>query len=521
VSTLPRRIPFTDDDLSDLARRGVTVEEALAQLDRITRGSGDVALERPALAGDGVQRFIPSECDAMRARADRVRRAGRITSFVPASGAASRMFASLIRWRERPGPLPARELWDAEAEGDRAARETAEFFRRVREFAFAPALEQALAARGEAMDVLAAAGPHRPVLDAVLDDPGLGYARRPKGLVAFHAEGSGFRTALDEHLADAARLMADGRARVRLHVTVSPEHDEVVGRWLERAAGTWGERLGVHYEVGRSVQHPATDTLAAASNGAPARGADGRLVFRPAGHGSLLANLSDCRADIAFLKNVDNVATEPWKGPTDAWIPVLIGALVDLEERRARAWEGLDSGAEGIPLAEAFLRDHMRETLPGGADPEARVAALRARLDRPIRVCGMVPISGEPGGGPFWVRDRDGGSALQIVEDAQVSRDPGQRSILSRSTHFNPVFMAVSLRDVRGRNYDLARFSDPEAVIVTRKPSPTGELLALERPGLWNGGMAGWLSLFVEVPGGVFTPVKTVLDLLRHEHRPA
>jgi hypothetical protein len=517
-------VPFSDEDRAQLEARGVSLAEAERQLAILSSPPPAVRLDRPCTPGDGIERLDAARAEALGARADAAAAAGRVLAFVPASGAATRMFQDLLACRAAGDPLDRAGVEARAAGGSAEARGLLGFVEGLDRFAFTPALARALAVRGADLAALAPAGPWRPVLDALLDDEGLGYARLPKGLVEFHADDAGPRSAFDEHLIDGARAFRAAGGTVRLHVTVPGEHLERFRESLARAEAHWGPRLDARFAVAFSEQSPATDTLAAGPDGAPFRDAHGGLLFRPAGHGALLGNLAGCGADLVFLRNVDNVAAEPWKRPAHDGARALVGLLDELCAAAAAALDGIerDPGPAAVEAAVAFLASAFREHPPRDADAPARRAWAAATLDRPTRVCGMVANTGEPGGGPFWVREPGGAVTRQIVESAQVDPDdPDQREVFRRGTHFNPVFMAVALRDRRGRPYDLARFVDPDAVIVTRKSSGGRALLALERPGLWNGAMARWNTRFVEVPIGVFNPVKTVLDLLRREHQPA
>jgi hypothetical protein len=304
--------------------------------------------------------------------------------------------------------------------------------------------------------------------------------RRPKGLIPFHSYPDRSRTAFEEHLVEAAAYTRGADGRCRLHFTVSPEHLTGFEELLDRVGEGYAERLGARFEVGFSVQKPRTDTLAADEDGRPLHDSAGRLHLRPGGHGSLIENLNDLRGDLVFVKNIDNVQPDRSRSVTVEWKKLLAGYLVKLE----------------------------------------REASSLLRLNRPLRVCGVVPNTGEPGGGPFWVRHGDGTTSRQIVETAQVdASDDAQQRLLRSSTHFNPVDLVCAVRDADGKPHDLREFVDQEAVIITRKTVGGREVRALERPGLWNGGMAGWNTVFVEVPLETFTPVKTVLDLLRPEHQ--
>jgi hypothetical protein len=293
---------------------------------------------------------------------------------------------------------------------------------------------------------------------------------------------------------------------------------------FEREGARHAERLGARFEVGYSFQNNATDTLAVDADGKLLR--DGQqLRFRPAGHGALINNLDALGADLVFIKNIDNVQPDCGKGPTVEWKGLLAGRLVQLQravhallERLARP----DASDVVLEAASRFLRAELNAHEPAGTPPSplCRRASLIDRLNRPIRVCGVVPATGEPGGGPFWVRAADGSRSVQIVESAQVDpKDETQQAIWRSSTHFNPVDLVCALRDPGGEPYALPRFVDAEATIVTSKSEGGRPIKVLERPGLWNGAMAGWNTAFVEVPLETFTPVKTLFDLLRPEHQ--
>jgi hypothetical protein len=458
-------------DLAQLTARGITPEEAERQLACLARPATFAVLERPCTVGDGIERLAPERVDALLARHAAAAAEGRVSAFVPASGAATRMFRDLIAATELPGPLtPAAFRASASA----PARALTRFADELPRFAFAGALERVVAAQGHSLEALRASGPWRPLLDALLAPDGLDAARAPKGLLPFHREKGEVRTAFEEHLVESVAWASDAQRVRRLEVTVSPEHRRGFESLLAARVPALVARHGGEWRVRFSEQHPATDTLPGDPAGGPFRDEHGRLLFRPAGHGALLRNLAESGGDLVFLKNIDNVAVSRAGVVGERWCRALLG------------------------LADEIAR-------------EVR--------DRPVRVCGMVPNTGEPGGGPFWVRGADGTSA-QIVESAQIDlSSPAQAAVFHAATHFNPVFMAVALRDAGGRPHDLARFVDESAVIVTRKSHGGRDLLALERPGLWNGSMARWHTRFVEVPLAVFNPVKTVFDLLRPEHQ--
>ncbi len=366
--------------------------------------------------------------------------------------------------------------------------------------------------------------PLAPLFRLVLDPEGLDAARLPKGLLPFHARAEGWATAFAEHLEEGGASLADARGLCRFHFTVSPESRESFERALE-ALRPGFERTGKRLEVGFSAQEPATDALALDDLGAPARRADGELLLRPSGHGALLGNLERCGFDIATVKNIDNILPPGRHAETGLWRRLLVGRLLELEAELTQLRRALARGADAAAAARAFelvaaAFGRRPERAPGALAPGERAAAARALVERPLRVCGVVPNTGEPGGGPFWVGQRTGPATPQIVESSQVDGSrPDQVALWRASTHFNPVDLALALRDAEGQPYPLERFVDPETAFVARKSEAGRELTVLERPGLWNGAMAGWNTLFVEVPGTTFAPVKSVLDLARPDHR--
>lgn len=490
---------FDDDDRAQLRERGIPEAEALRQLGLFRAPPAPRRLARPCTIGDGIERIGGDEEAGLIGDFEAAAARGRALKFVPASGAASRMFQSLLASHARGIDVSRSRIDHVAAGGDPEARDLSVFLDGIERFAFARALREVLAFRGYDLDHLAMAGSAAEILDALLDPRGMGYASLPKGLLAFHREGDREVTAFEEHLAEAAATVRDAGGICRLHFTVSPEHLDRFREHLAEARPRHEARGGVRFEVAFSTQRASTDTLAADLDGAPVRDERGRLVFRPSGHGALLENVAATGGDVVLIKNIDNVQPARAREATIRWKKILGGLLVRLQEQAAR-----HLADPGNPAAEAFA---ARWFGAGAAD-----------LDRPIRVCGVVRNQGEPGGGPFWVEET-GHSSKQIMESAEIDlADPAQAAMFRSGTHFNPVDLVCGLRDPGGRPHDLARYVDPQSSIVTRKSHEGRPILALERPGLWNGAMARWNTVFVEVPIETFTPVKTVLDLLRPEH---
>ena len=454
--------------------------------------------------------------------------AGRTMAFVPASGAATRMFkgpSALLHRKDRPDIAGLAK----EAAKDPDAKDTLDWFTRLREFPFFEALSAAAARQGSGAEALIAAGDYGRMLEAMLSPSGLRYAELPKALIPFHSENGSARTPLEEHLADAAGLVRDGGGICRLHFTVSAEHEAAVLAALDRARKPF-EAEGLGFRIDLSVQKPSTDTLAAGGDDLPFRDAEGRLVFRPGGHGTLLENLHHTGGDLVFIRNIDNVAPARMRPAMLAHRRVLGGYLTHLQERLFSYRKALSSAPDAHLVEEAA---HFAGQRLGVAAPEslraapadagavaAKAAWLLRAFARPLRVCAMVRNAGEPGGGPFWVSHPDGSVRPQIVESAQVDlSQSAQRRILESATHFNPVDMAVALRDLDGSPYKLQDFVDHDACLISEKSKDGKPLKALEVPGLWNGSMAFWNTAFVEAPLETFNPVKTVNDLLRGNHR--
>jgi len=525
---------FTSDDARQLASRGISVEEAERQLALLSHPPAPIALDRPCTLGDGIVRVSAEEGrELLQLHADVADR-GRVTMFVPASGAASRMFRDLLACQAEPALMTPAGLDAAVRAGRGEARALREFLNGIDRFAFFAGLKEEAERTGARLRDLVRNGPYELILEALLDGEALDAAGTPKGLLPFHEYAEGARAAFEEHLFDATQVVADADARCRLHFTVSPEHFRKFEGRLAEVKPLFEERLNVGFNVDLSIQRPTTDTIAATLDGKPFRAADGALRLRPAGHGALIGNLADSGDDLLIVRNIDNVAHERFKEPTFLWSRLVIGYVARLERRAVELLRRLEREVDAAAIDDALrlLKETFHRTPPAGvagngaasgavATHAGLAAWAKTQLARPLRVCGMVPNTGEPGGGPMWVRGHDGSVTPQIVELSQVNaEDPEQQRIVRSATHFNPVFLALAIRDSGDRVYPLDRFVDQEAVMIARRSDGGRELLTLERPGLWNGAMAGWNTVFVEVPLAVFNPVKTVNDLLRKEHQP-
>jgi hypothetical protein len=427
--------------------------------------------------------------------------------------------APLAMLAESPVPTH-RQLQKRADGGDGLARDTLTLLDNLERFAFQPALQEILTAHDPKTT-----GDVEAILTALLTPAGLDYAHQPKGLLAFHQGARGARTAFEEHLAEGAEV-ARGPQTCRLHFTVSPQHRRAFETLAEHLAPALAAQFDCRFDIGFSVQKSHTDTIAVDLDNRPFRLPSGELLFRPGGHGALIENLAELQGDIVFIKNIDNVTTLDQKDLTLLWKKLLAGTLLLLQEKVFRCIDRLESpsqSAADLEEATRLVREDLGLPIPDtltAAGPEDVRLHLLQQLHRPLRVCGMVRNTGEPGGGPFWVRDAEGRLSRQIVERAQIDpQSAEQQHCFETGTHFNPVDLVCSLRDHRGAPFDLREFIDPNAVFLSQKSSRGRDLKALERPGLWNGAMAHWLTVFVEVPLETFNPVKTVLDLLRPAHQ--
>ncbi len=476
---------FTRNDISQIEARGLSVAEVEKQIDNFRNGFPSLPVIRAASGGDGVRQL--SEEELRSAEELYMSRAKEIKTikFVPASGAATRMFKELFEYVNDDKRTPGID----------------KLITNLEKFAFFAELAKYLKPQIDDKDV---------VRNIIID--GLGYGSKPKGLVTFHAYKEGARKPVEEHLVEAALYASNGE-RAAIHFTVSPEHKAGFLSLLDERQSHYEKKYGIKYDVSFSEQSPATDTIAVNPDNTPFRNEDGSLLFRPAGHGALIDNLDKLDADIIFVKNIDNVTTDERKPDTITYKRVLAGELLRLQERSFELLRALERGEDRYEEAKTFLRNELCCKLPEKASHDL----IKETLDRPIRVCGMVKNEGEPGGGPFWVCDDKGREQLQIAESSQIAKE--DMHLMKEATHFNPVDLVCGVKRYDGTKYDLKQYTDPKTGFISSKSAGGRELRAQELPGLWNGAMANWNTIFVEVPISTFSPVKVVQDLLRPEHQ--
>lgn len=511
---------ITEEELKNYE---VPEEKIEQQIKMFKKGFPYAKLVKAATLGDGIFRIPEEKYENFLLLHKIAAKKGKYSKFVPASGAASRMFKSLNSIYSEYNDINI-DLLNKKAEEDNNAKDTLKFLNNLHKFAFFENLKKAISDSGESYEELKKKGEFGKILEYILTDKGLNLAEMPKGLIEFHKYPEGTRTPFEEHIYEAIEYVKDENNKIRLHFTIPNEHDDLIRRHVRNTVKAINE--DIDFDIHFSHQKKSTDTLAVTPDNEPFRLEDGNLLFRPGGHGALIENLNDWEADVVFIKNIDNVVPDSMKEDTYLYKKLLAGYLEDVQQHTFEYIKGLQN--ENIDLgyvleAAGFCKNMFSVSMPPSfrnMKLAEKAEYIRNKLNRPIRICGMVKNEGEPGGGPFWVKQKDGSISLQIIEKAQINTDDeDQKDILNNSTHFNPVDLVCSLKDHKGDSFDLMKFIDKNTGFISTKYKEGRELKALELPGLWNGAMADWNTIFVEVPISTFNPVKTVNDLLRDEHQ--
>jgi hypothetical protein len=505
---------FTQEDLDLITAKEITVRQIEEQLNCFAKGFPYLPIVASASVDKGIRRIPEDEqaayVDSWQAYLAQDKE---IVKFVPASGAASRMFKDLFEFLAADYSFPSTPFEQT-------------FFRNIRHFAFYPALDGfCLLNENKSVDELITAGRYKPVVENLLREKGLNYGNLPKGLILFHSNPGGApRTAVEEHLVEGALYACNAARRVNLHFTVSSGHRAWFEALISEKTADYAQRFGVDYRIDFSEQKSSTDTLAADANNRPLR-EKGRLVFRAGGHGALIENLNDITADVVFIKNVDNVIPDTLKPETVHYKQLIAGVLVSYQQQMFDYLNLIDSGQythRQLVDMLYFLQDRLCTKNPETKHLEdgELVLYIKSKLNRPLRVCGMVRNAGEPGGGPFLAVNPDGTVSPQVLEASQIDlNNPEMKALFESGTHFNPVDLVCALKNYKGQKFHLPDYVDWNTGFISSKSKSGKQLKALELPGLWNGAMSGWNTVFVEVPLTTFHPVKTVNDLLRPEHR--
>ena len=506
---------LTPEDKDLLVKKGISEQQIAEQLACFEKGFPFLKLDAAASVEKGIMAPAENEMKNYLEAWDTYKEGEKtIVKFVPASGAASRMFKNLFEFLGADYNTPKTDF-------------EKKFFSNITHFAFYNDLN-AICIKNEGQDIptlidaLMAGKEYKPIVANLLEAAGLNYGALPKGLLKFHRYADGVRTPLEEHLVEGALYAAGKTGKVNVHFTVSTEHRELFTKLVEEKVAVYAKKYGVEYDVSFSEQKPST--VAADMENKPFRD-KGKLLFRPGGHGALIENLNDLDADVIFIKNIDNVVPDRLKEDTVTYKKLIAGVLVTLQKQVFEYLELLDGGKYTHAQLEEIIR-FLQQTLCcrkldiKDLEDADLVIYLRKKLNRPMRVCGMVKNVGEPGGGPFLAYNADGTVSLQILESSQIDmNDPVKKEMFEKGTHFNPVDLVCAVRDYKGNKFDLVKYVDKATGFISYKSKNGRELKALELPGLWNGAMSDWNTVFVEVPLSTFNPVKTVNDLLREQHQ--
>lgn len=515
---------LSQNDIVQLQTRNITEQQIFDQLTRLKKGTSFSHLICPATVGMGIKRMDDPEKRLFIETFENDKSYYRLAKFVPASGAASRMFKDLFSFIERfdRQSLPTNYI------DQHLDEPVGIFFNNLQHFAFYDELNQAvLKLYGKDLSILLRENKLVEIAKALLLENGLSYGKKPKALLTFHQYEGFCRMALEEHFREAVEYSCNADGVAHLHFTVSPEHELLFRKNIEALRQQYEQQYHVQLEIELSTQKPSTDTIALNDDGEPFRNVDGSLLFRPGGHGALIENLNELQEEIVFIKNIDNVAIESKATSGFAYKKMLAGYLVHLQQQSFEYLELLDEGNlsdSEVNEILCFARDMLTIDIPAFVNDYSNIEKidfLYDRLNRPMRVCGVVRNDGEPGGGPYWVRNNDDEISLQIVESSQINHEnPEQESIFRNATHFNPVDLVCGCWNYKGEAFNLTDYVDHDTAFVSFKSQGGRELKALELPGLWNGAMADWITVFVEVPTETFNPVKTVNDLLKNMHQP-
>ncbi|SEP92874.1 protein of unknown function [Hyunsoonleella jejuensis] len=513
---------FTEKDIEQIHRKGITLDQVNAQIDRLKNGMTHSRLLAAATVGRGIHRFDESEIDGLIKLYDEKKEEYDLLKFVPASGAATRMFKFLFQFLKRFSITKDNIKKYVEKYGDELIEV---FVTNLSNFPFYEEVMDKVKTQVPNFNSLTEEEQYVQFIKTMLDENELNYSFFPKGLLPFHKYGDGYITAFEEHLYEST-LYASSKGNANLHFTVSEKHQDYFLELLKEIKLRLEKTTNVAFNVSFSFQKEATETIALTKDDKVFRNEDESILFRPGGHGALLENLNDLESDIIFIKNIDNITVKDRNEEDSKYKKLLAGVLLKIQNQVFDYLHELDKGNiddADITAMAYFLRKQLGVYIhPDFSDFsfEGKINYLRYKFDRPIRVCGMVKNEGEPGGGPFWVKDKNDEISLQIVEFAQIDfSKKQQQSIVYKASHFNPTDLVCGVKNYKGEKFNLLEYVDPEAAFITMKTQNGVDIHALELPGLWNGSMAHWNSIFVEVPLSTFNPVKTVNDLLKPAHQ--
>ena len=513
---------FTEKQLKQIEKKGLLLSKVESQVNLFKQGLPFINLKDAATVGNGILKISDDERISLIESFDNKRRSISLLKFVPASGAATRMFKFLFKFFE--DYRPQKESINSYINRKKAS-EMSIFFVGINKFPFYYIVKQQLFKRNKDFNKLKLNEQLFLFVEMMLNEKMLNYGNSPKGLLPFHQYRDHVATAFEEHLFEAA-LYASSNGKAELHFTISERHKNIFDAEFKRIEEIVERKTNTNFNISFSYQKESTDTIAVTTDNNPYTEDDGCLLFRPSGHGALIENLNDLDADVIFIKNIDNVVVFKYEKEVADSKKMLAGKLLELQEQSFKYLEELESAElseERLIIIAQFLAKKMNLIISNEFEKYSKKYQkqyLFDKLNRPMRVCGMVKNEGEPGGGPFWVKDESANVSLQIIESAQIDKkNKPQKQIFKSSTHFNPVDLVCGIKNYKGNKFDLTKFVDQKTAFITMKTKVGKDIKALELPGLWNGSMANWNTIFVEVPLLTFNPVKTVNDLLKEPHQ--
>ncbi len=513
---------FTKEQLEQINKKGLTLSKVESQINLFKQGLPFINLNAAAVPNHGILQIDDNDKEDLIKSYDSKRADISILKFVPASGAATRMFKFLFKFFE--DYKPNNESINSYINRKKAS-ELSIFFVGINKLPFYYKVKQQLHKKNKNFSKLKLNEQLFLFVEMMLGENSLNYGNYPKGLLPFHQYRDHVATAFEEHLFEAA-LYASSNGKADLHFTISEKHKNIFDEEFKRIEEIVEKKTNTSFNICFSYQKESTDTIALTTDNKPYVEDNGGLLFRPSGHGALIENLNDLDADIIFIKNIDNVVVFKYESEVSASKKMLAGKLLKEQEvafMYLRELESTDPSEERLMTIAQFLSNKLNLVISTEFEKYSKKYQkqyLFDKLNRPIRVCGMVKNEGEPGGGPFWVKDESANISLQIVESAQIDKkNKHQKQILKKSTHFNPVDLVCGVKDYKGIKFDLTKYVDHKTAFITMKTKVGKDIKALELPGLWNGSMANWNTIFVEVPLLTFNPVKTVNDLLKEPHQ--
>lgn len=513
---------FTKKDYKQFTEKQIAIETVEKQLNNFKQGFPHLDIQQAATINNGIIRLTQEELDYFINKYNEALKSKKVLKFIPASGAASRMFKDMFSFMNYDGET----IQNENAFKKNGFSSIHEYIKHLKKFPFYNDLKAVFEKNNDNIDKALAEKRFKDIVNALLCKEGLNYGNLPKGLLKFHQYDSYSRTPLEEHLVEGAMFCSDKNKIVRIHLTISPENKDAFTKHVDEVKSIYENKFEVKFDVTYSIQKTSTDVIAVDMNNEPFRNDDGSILFRPGGHGALIENLNDLDVDFVFIKNIDNLVPDRLREPTYIYKKAIGGILVHYQNKIFNYLQTLDNEETSDNLIEEiniFLEKKLNTIAPPNFidfNKTDKKEYLKKKLNRPVRVCGQVVNEGEPGGGPFWTTDTDNSITIQIIEDAQINtKNEKYAAIVKAATHFNPTDLVCGIKDYKGNKFDLLKYIDPQAGFITTKSKDGKDLKAQELPGLWNGSMSYWNIILIEMPVITFNPVKIINDLLREQHQ--